>query len=187
MGYTTDLAVGVWTGQTSQSGSAETELPQLDGIEGAGPIWQQMMELMHEDPRWSGLLTGPDGTPIADEFPVPAGLERREVCSATGHQATGNFDTHEEWLVRDSGPALACDSLSAYELKEVELALKDVREHGGKYARNGVASVYRYASAVGEYSGSVPDFDEESEPQQIDEADFSDDDEEIPIEPTDNG
>ncbi|MEZ4508056.1 MAG: hypothetical protein R2848_19880 [Thermomicrobiales bacterium] len=51
MGYTTDVAIGARPGR--QSGDAEIELPQLDGIQGAGPIWQQMMEL---DAQRSHLL-----------------------------------------------------------------------------------------------------------------------------------
>ena len=77
MGYTTDLAVGVWTGQTTQSGNAETELPQLDGIQGAGPIWQQMMEMMHDNPTYAAYLDGPTGQPIPGDWPVPSGIERR--------------------------------------------------------------------------------------------------------------
>ncbi len=90
MGYTTDVAIGVWTGQTTQSGNAEIELPQLDGIQGAGPIWQQMMEVMHNTPTFSAYLNGPNGQALADEWAIPGGLEQRDICVATGHQATGN-------------------------------------------------------------------------------------------------
>jgi membrane peptidoglycan carboxypeptidase len=202
MGYTTDLAVGVWAGQTSQTGSAEIELPQLDGIQGAGPIWQAMMEELHNNPKWADLISGPNGQPMPGEFPVPGGLEERSICSATGHQASNNGNNTRELLVRGEGPALECGELSALELQEIELAMEDIRRNGGKYAGDAESSILRYASAVGVYSGQVSDDDDEGsspsiEPrdsgqdfdsdqdfdpnQDFNEDDFDDD--EVPIEP----
>jgi membrane peptidoglycan carboxypeptidase len=188
MGYTTDVAIGVWTGQTSQSGNAETELPQLDGIQGAGPIWQQMMEVMHNDPTFAAYLNGPDGQPVADTWAVPSGLEQREVCTATGHQASGNDsgDTHEEWLVKDGGPSLPCDRVSAYELAQLTDAMKDIQQNGGQYAEGGESRILRFASAVGVYDGDDPDFDNDSD-DGSDNGDFDQDDEEVQIEQRDNG
>ena len=163
MGYTTDLAVGVWTGQTTQSGNAETELPQLDGIQGAGPIWQQMMEMMHDNPTYAAYLDGPTGQPIPGDWPVPSGIEQREVCTATGHQASGGDDSREEWLLKDGGPSLPCDRLSAYEYEQLTDAMNDLRENGGQYADGAEGRVLQYASAVGAYDGDIPDFDNGSD------------------------
>lgn len=186
MGYTTDVAIGVWSGQTSQSGNAETELPQLDGIQGAGPIWQQMMEVVHSNPTFAAYLDGPNGQPLADTWAIPAGLEQRSVCTSTGHQATGDFsgDTREEWLLKDGGPALPCDRLSAYELSQLTAAMKDLRQNGSKYASGGEGRVLRYAAAVGLYSGDVPSGEGDS---GSDNGDFDTSDEEVPIEQTDGG
>lgn len=189
MGYTTDVAIGVWSGQTSQSGNAETELPQLDGIEGAGPIWQQMMEVMHNNPTFAAYLNGPDGQPISDNWAIPAGLEQREVCTATGHQPSGNDsgDTREEWLLKDSGPSLPCDRLSAYELSQLADAMKDIQQNGNQYADGGESRILRYASAAGVYDGDVPDFDDDSSDGGSDNGDFDQNDGEVPIEQRDNG
>jgi penicillin-binding protein 1C len=181
MGYTTDVAIGVWTGQTSESGSAEIELPQLDGIQGAGPIWQEMMVEIHSNPEWAALLEGPDGAPLAEDFPIPPNLEKRDVCGITGHQPSNDTSAREDWLVKDEGPALACNQVSAYELKEAQLALKDVQENGGKYSGDAINSVYRYASEVGIYSGTVP-----SEEDRPSGDEYVDNGEEIPIEQADN-
>ena len=188
MGYTTDVAIGVWTGQTSQTGDAEIALPQLDGIQGAGPIWQQMMELMHSNPTFAAYLNGPNGQPVATEWAVPAGLEQREICTATGHQASGNGsgDTRTEWLLKDGGPSLPCDRLSAYEYQQLTDAMKDLQQNGGKYAQGGESRVLRYASAVGIYRGDVPDFDSESG-DGSDTGDFDENDQEIPIQPRGDG
>lgn len=188
MGYTTDVAIGVWTGQTSQSGNAETALPQLDGIQGAGPIWQQMMELMHSNPTYAAYLNGPNGQPVASDWAVPAGLEQREICTATGHQASGkgSGETRKEWLLSNSGPSLPCDRLSAYEYQQLTDAMKDLRQNGGKYASGGETRVLRYASAVGIYRGDVPNFDPGST-DESDTQDYDPNDEEIPIQQRDGG
>jgi membrane peptidoglycan carboxypeptidase len=178
MGFTTDLAVGVWSGQTTQSGNAEIELPQLDGIQGAGPIWQQMMQLMHSDPTFSSYLNGPSGQPIADDWAVPSGLVQSDICIATGHQSgDGRWDSETELLVKDGGPALPCDRLSAYEMKELRHAMDDLRQNGGNYAEGGESRILRYAQAVGVYDGDI-DFGSDGS----DNGDFDQNDEEIPIE-----
>ena len=112
MGYTTDVSIGVWTGQTSQNGTAEIELPQLDGIQGAGPIWQQMMLDIHANPEWAALLYGPNGQPLPQTFTPPPDLTQRDVCSVTGHQASNQWETKKEWLVDGEGPALDCNQVS---------------------------------------------------------------------------
>jgi membrane peptidoglycan carboxypeptidase len=188
MGYTTDCAIGVWTGQTTQSGNAEIELPTLDGIQGAGPIWQQMMEVVHSDPTFSGYLNGPNGQPIADDWPVPPDLQQRDICTATGHQATGNGsgDAREEWLLKDGGPSLPCDRVSDYEYRQLLDAMKDLRQNGGNYADGAESRVLRYASAVGVYDGDIPDFEDDSG-DQSDNGDYDPNDEEVPIQQRDNG
>lgn len=178
MGYTTDVSIGVWTGQTTQSGDAEIELPQLDGIQGAGPIWQQMMELMHSDPTFSSYLNGPTGQPIAHEWSVPSGLVQTEICSPTGHQASSNEDSTTEWLIRDGGPSLPCNRLSAYELAELTHAMEDLQKNGGKYADGGESRILRYASTVGKYDGYVDD----SALDESDAGDYDPSDEEVQIE-----
>ncbi len=180
MGYSTDLAVGVWSGQTSQSGDAEIELPQLDGIQGAGPIWQQMMEIMHNDPTFSAYLNGPSGQPIPGEWAIPSGLVQTEICVATGHQATSSGESDTELLIKDAGPSLPCDRLSAYEMAELTHAMEDLRKNGDKYASGGESRILRYASAVGVYDGDV-DFNDGS-----DNGDFDANDQEIPIQQRDD-
>jgi 1A family penicillin-binding protein len=183
MGYTTDVAIGVWSGQTSQSGDAEIELPQLDGIQGAGPIWQQMMEVIHNNPTYASYLNGPDGQPLPDDWSVPAGLVRTEICTATGHQPVPGGSNRTELLIENGGPSLPCDRLSAYEMAELTHALEDVEKNGSKYAGDGVSSVLRYASTVGIYDGEI-DFDDDDD--ESDEVDFDENDSEIPIQPRDN-
>ncbi|MFQ5855777.1 MAG: transglycosylase domain-containing protein [Anaerolineae bacterium] len=66
IGYTPQLAVGVWVGNTDNS-----PMEQVPGSKGAAPIWHDFMEraLAHE--------------PIL-EFEKPAGLTLVEVCALSG-------------------------------------------------------------------------------------------------------
>src|SRR5690606_28004866 len=59
MGYTTDLVVGVWTGNTDNRPTRS-----LDGIAGAGPIWHDFMVAAHGNPEFAKTLLGPDGNTI---------------------------------------------------------------------------------------------------------------------------
>jgi membrane carboxypeptidase/penicillin-binding protein PbpC len=67
MGYTTELAVGVWVGRTDNQPMASTVL----GTNTAAPIWNQTMQ--------AGLA----GLP-AVAFPRPPGIDLVTVCSDTG-------------------------------------------------------------------------------------------------------
>jgi penicillin-binding protein 1C len=155
MGYTTDLAVGVWVGHTTGDGSAAGFMPEMDGITGAGPIWQKMMLEMHQNPEFSKYLKGPDGNAMPEEFPRPAGIYEGEVCVATGGKDTSGFESQRELLVRDAGPALACDQLSAYQAKELEFVMKNLNVKRDRYVGGAVSSINRYAEAVGYRSGSI--------------------------------
>ena len=151
LGYTTDLAIGVWVGNTDNTPIAEP----IDGIQGAGPIWNRMMVEMHENPEFAKYLLGPNGQPIAEEFPRPSGIYLGELCTATGHRPDGGGSTREDLLARGEGPSLRCDQLNAWERAELGDALEAVREGRGRFTGNSVDSIYRYASAVGFDSGDI--------------------------------
>ncbi len=143
MGYTTDVAIGVWVGNTENEPLAE-----IDGIQGAGPIWQRMMLEIHQSPTFSALLRGPNGQALPEEFARPLGIVEGPVCIATGNRPTGGEEARREILVRGEGPALRCDQLSAYQRTELRDALEDIRKNAGKYDGPGVDSVRRYARAA---------------------------------------
>lgn len=149
MGYTTDVAIGVWVGT---SGTSDTSgLPERDGIQTAGPIWQNMMQEIHKQPEFAALLNGPDGRPLAKDFPQPREVVRGEVCAVTGHQKTSGArsgETKPEWLVRGREPALACNELSDYEREELTKAVAEARKRGTKWASGAVESINRYARTV---------------------------------------
>ena len=70
VGYTPDLVVGVWVGN-----SDNTPMNHVPGSVGAGPIWHNFMEQALAD------------TPPRD-FPVPSGLVTAEICARSGMAPT---------------------------------------------------------------------------------------------------
>jgi membrane peptidoglycan carboxypeptidase len=183
MGYTTAVACGAWVGRTGDAGTAQ--LPEIDGTDAAGPIWQDMMLLIHNDSRFAGLIAGPDGNALPESFPVPDEVREMDLCATTGH-LPGNGPRVREWVVRGQEPTLSCNEVNDYEAEELEKALAEVRR-GGNWAGGAVGSINDYARMVG--GTPVPVDDEEDEDggdNQIDGPDVSDGqdpDEQPPIEP----
>ncbi len=70
VGYTPDLATGVWMGNADNS-----PMQYISGITGAGPIWHEFMTVAHQ------------GSSVRD-FARPEGLVEVEVCSPSGHLPT---------------------------------------------------------------------------------------------------
>ncbi len=150
MGYTTDVAIGVWVGTSGNSNV--TNLPERDGIQAAGPIWEAMMLEMHNNPTYAALLNGPDGQPLAKEFPVPAEAFRGDVCSTTGHKSRAG-DVRQEWLVKGQEPTQECTDLNPLEKEELTKATAATRKSGVKWAAGAVDSINRYARGGGSIFG----------------------------------
>ncbi len=146
MGYTTDLAVGVWVGNTDNHATRS-----LDGVVGAAPIWHDFMVRAHSDPAFAQVLAGPDGNPIAPEFPKPPGIVDRDVCTATGKQPIRGVGTKTEVLVEGEGPTSPCNQLNDYELRELKAALK-AADGNKRFTRRGIATLNSYAMMTG-YGG----------------------------------
>ena len=141
IGYTTDLVVGVWVGNTDNSPTRG-----LDGVNSAARIWHDFMVRVHQDPTLSQVLLGPDGQPIAPEFPRPPGIVEAPVCVATGKRPIPGARTVTEVLVHGGGPRLRCDQMSEWEQRELRAALGS-REGMTQRGRVSLAS---YAAMVGQ-------------------------------------
>jgi penicillin-binding protein 1C len=185
MGYTTDVAIGVWVGRSGDAGTAQ--LQEIDGIQAAGPIWQDMMFAIHDNANFAALLTGVDGNPPPREFPQPGEVARGEVCAPTGHKP-GSGDTVRDWIVKGQEPALACGDLDERERKELDAALAAVQNGNVRWASGAVDSINRYARAAGERGVPVQrNNDNESDSNSNDSNSENSDDngESPPIEPID--
>ena len=90
VGYTPDIAAGVWVGYNDN-----TPMADVLGSSGAGPIWQAFMARAHE------------GMP-AHEFPRPAGVTERETCVLSGTEPSASCaETRVEVFSTDNLPPRA--------------------------------------------------------------------------------
>jgi 1A family penicillin-binding protein len=70
IGYTPDLAVGVWAGNSDNS-----PMRDVSGVDGAAPIWRDVMQT---------ALAGKPAAPFAE----PAGMEHARICLPSGRLPT---------------------------------------------------------------------------------------------------
>jgi penicillin-binding protein 1C len=88
VGYTPNLAVGVWAGNTSYE-----PMREVNGLSGAAPIWHQFMR--------SALSGRPQMA-----FARPPGLSRVEICALSGLLPTPACDyRRSEWFIDGLQPA----------------------------------------------------------------------------------
>jgi len=88
IGYTPDLLVGVWVGN-----SGYEAMHNVTGLTGAAPIWNEVMRQ---------LLQGIPDHP----FERPDGLTQIEICDLSGLLPTSACQhTHKEWFVAGTEPA----------------------------------------------------------------------------------
>lgn len=66
LGYTPDYTVGVWVGNSNNS-----EMEHISGVTGAGPIWHDVMERIHQN------------LPV-HAFVEPPGMTHVDVCATSG-------------------------------------------------------------------------------------------------------
>lgn len=87
VGYTPNLVVGVWVGNADN-----TPMVEVSGISGAGPIWHEFVRrVLRGQPK--------------QEFAVPAGLVRAEVCASSGLLPTHYCPrTRWEWFIEGTVP-----------------------------------------------------------------------------------
>lgn len=78
MGYTPNLTVGVWVGNSDNS-----EMLKVTGAIGAAVVWNKMMEKFYATPEFLDLVKGPDGK-LQREFVQPGGLITVSACSNKG-------------------------------------------------------------------------------------------------------
>jgi membrane peptidoglycan carboxypeptidase len=88
VGYTPQLAVGVWVGNTDN-----TPMENVPGSKGAAPIWQAIMTWAHQ------------GLPI-ETWTRPAGIVTQSVCDPSGLLPTSFCPTVSEYFIEGTGPTV---------------------------------------------------------------------------------
>ncbi len=97
LGFTPDLAVGVWVGNADY-----TPMENTTGVTGAGPIWAQFMTY------GINVLTGGHPTP----FVIPKGVEQHTICTVSGTQPSQWCPSQrEEYFAADQPPLPPEDDL----------------------------------------------------------------------------
>jgi membrane carboxypeptidase/penicillin-binding protein len=87
VGYTPDLVVGVWVGNTDNK-----PMQAITGVSGAGPIWHYFMRT---------VLAGEPEKP----FPQPDGMVEVEVCDLSGLLPTDDCPFRQtEWFIQGTQP-----------------------------------------------------------------------------------
>lgn len=90
LGYTPDIAIGVWVGNADY-----TPMRNTSGLTGAAPIWNQFMRAAIEH------LTGGQPTPFAR----PAGIIERAICAISGAEPSEWCPSHRvEFFAADQPP-----------------------------------------------------------------------------------
>jgi len=102
IGYTPDITVGVWIGNSDY-----TPMQNTSGLTGAAPIWAEFMQVAIQK------LTG--GNPAS--FVRPAGIVDRVICSVSGTEPS-------QWCPSQRGEIFAADQLPLP--KEDDLWVKGV-------------------------------------------------------------
>jgi len=89
VGYTPDLAVGVWVGNADY-----TPMNGVTGLTGAAPVWAEFLTYAEQ------VLTGGNVTP----FSRPAGVVERVICAESGTEPS-------EWCPSQRSEVFAADQL----------------------------------------------------------------------------
>lgn len=78
MGYTPNLTVGVWVGNSNNA-----QMLKVTGAIGAAVIWHNMMEVFYKNKDFVNLVRDSDGE-LQTDFVQPSGLIKDAACSAKG-------------------------------------------------------------------------------------------------------
>ncbi len=93
VGYTRNIAVGVWVGNNSNE-----EMSSIAGSSGAAPIWRGVMNAVLADVE-------------TEEFPRPGNVVSRPVCFRNNLVAESDFEgTYTEYFLRGTIPEGRCEA-----------------------------------------------------------------------------
>lgn len=103
VGYTPDLVAGVWVGNSDNS-----EMKNLPGAAGAGPIWHTFMEQAHADLPVRGFVR-------------PPGITEHDICAHSGAEANEHCPTRKSEIFAEDQPPREADE-GWYQMVEIDRA-----------------------------------------------------------------
>ncbi len=95
VGYTRNVVVGVWVGNSDGS-----PMFNVTGLDGAAPIWNQIINTLHSDQNMLGALAV-DGQLLPNRMDPPGGMTLQSICSLDGlrEPALDCSSQVAEWLL----------------------------------------------------------------------------------------
>lgn len=149
MGFTTAAVVGVWTGNTDNS-----IMQPAPGTMGSPAIFSDLMELLHNDPRFSSLVHDASGNAYPTNFATPNDVYEGPVCAADAHSPGNGASTRNELLVRGNEPTLLCDQMSDWEQRDLNEVMGELND--SRFAPGAIQSIRGYYNEMtGGGSGSI--------------------------------
>ncbi len=107
VGYSTERIVGVWVGNADN-----TPMLDVSGIDGAGPIWRDLMLAAHPQPP--------------SPFPRPDGIEELNICTPSGLLPTRHCRrVHAEKFIAGTAPVRPDDQFVPITVDQATASLAD--------------------------------------------------------------
>lgn len=129
VGYTTELAVAVWVGNSDNSATR-----QLDGVVAAGPIWNKFLTNVYGDPALQAhyaehkTMAGPNGQAMPLDWRQPEDVVEGPVCQSSGRlAATGAGGSGKGLFSASMAPTQRCNELTKEEMEELQDGLQGLR------------------------------------------------------------
>jgi len=97
LGYTSEIAVGVWVGNADY-----TQMKNISGVSGAGPLWNAIMQ--------EAIEKYANGSP--DPFEQPESIEQHEICRVSGTKPSDKCSLRRmELFAQDQPPEESSEDL----------------------------------------------------------------------------
>lgn len=149
IGYTPQIAIGIWVGNNDNT------IMRSGGSDMAGPIWVNTMR---------DALNGVGNM----EFPVPAGVVRRNICANGALASTTGRGVTSEYFLASALPSGSCtvDTTSDDEkkAKQAEEDAKKAQQEAEKAAEEAAKQAEEDAAAKAEEENATPPSDETTTP-----------------------
>lgn len=138
VGYTRNVAVGVWVGNsdgTAMSGNTS-------GLTGAAPLWNAVITAMYGNNDFISEMAV-DGQLLPDRMDQPSGMNLRQLCSLSAMREPAQECTASisEWFL--DGPAAVPDGAGGLQYRQPPQPTPDQPPASGPWLREVEPDIYR--------------------------------------------
>jgi penicillin-binding protein 1C len=140
VGYTRNVAVGVWVGNSDGTPMARG----TSGLTGAAPIWNNVITRIYNTPHLLNEFAV-DGQLLSDQIQPPAGMSLRQICDvrALMDPAPGCPATTNEWFL--DSPAGLPDGRGGLDYPAPQQRQPEQPPATGSYVREVDSGIYQTA------------------------------------------